>query len=171
MEEAVAKLKAMNRPVPTPTDAAMAQNKAEEASRGQNTRMTTIMGNFKKGPDMAHAAKVGEPTMEDPKQTSAPEIVKNVMQMAVDASTETSKATVETVKPGAKANESVPRSDTATPAPATGDAAAPPPTQVNDAKDSTSTPPADTAKSTTDKKAESTSKPKKKKGLRKIIPF
>lgn len=213
-EDAVGKLKGMNRPVPTPTAEALAQSKTEEASRHDTTRVGRIMGNFKKGPDMAHAATVGEPTMEDPKPTNATDIVKNVMKMASGTD---GKATVETVKPGDVPNESVPRSDTPAPpkdapatdapAPATtpaattpagssdatvapvtagsGDSSAAPapaasgtnataPAQVNDAKtdaSSATSSTADTKPAATDKKDDSTSKPKKKKGLRKLIPF
>ena len=227
-DDAVAKLNDLHRPVPTPTAEQLAQSKAEEESRHDTTRMARIMGNFKKGPDTAHAASVGQPTLEDPQQTSATDVVKNLMRMAVQASAEAGKTSVETVKgdSGSTPAESVPRSDSATPnatpatngttpaaVPKTSDtpnstasatvvkagtatpsdsnsaAPAPPPSQVNDAKtDSSSTAPAqvndaksDSATSTSadskatnqkdDKKEESTSKPKKKKGLRKLIPF
>jgi outer membrane protein assembly factor BamD len=190
-DDAVAKLKAMNRPVPTPTPEAIAQNKAEEESRGDTTRFGRIMGNFRKGPDVAHTAKIGEPTMEDPKQTSATDVVKNVVEMAKEAGTGPSNATVETVKTGdVKPNEAVPRSDagdasngsattnptTTNPTGSSADgstaAPAPPPTQVNDAKtDSSSSGTSATDKTATDKKDDSTSKPKKKKGLRRLIPF
>ena len=82
-EDAIAKLKSMNRAVPTPTAEAIAQSKAEEASRGQDASMVgRIMGNFKKGPDVAHAATIGEPTLEDPKPTNATDVLKNQMKMA-----------------------------------------------------------------------------------------
>jgi outer membrane protein assembly factor BamD len=181
-DDAVAKLKAMNRPVPTPTAEAIAQNKAEQESRGDTTRFGRIMGNFHKGPDVAHAAKIGEPTMEDPKQTNATDVVKNTFEMAKEAAT--SNATAETVKGGtSKTNEPVPRSDAGdtTPQPAAANASgtsndnsapAPPPNQVNDAQtDSSSTTSTTADKTTTDKKADSTSKPKKKKGFKKLFPF
>jgi outer membrane protein assembly factor BamD len=174
-DDAVARLQALHRTVPTPTPEALAQSKTEEASRGETTRFQSIMGNFKKGPDIAHAAKVGEPSLQDAKQTNATDVVKSVIDMATD----TSKATVETVKPDAKANQPVPRSDSGTAsrqqaAPDTNTPApAPPPNQVNDAKSDSTTaaPETDSSNASTDKKADSTSKPKKKKGLRKIIPF
>jgi outer membrane protein assembly factor BamD len=185
-DDAVAKLKAMNRPVPTPTPEALAKNKAEEASRGDVTRMGKIMGNFHKGPDVAHAATIGEPTMEDPKSTNATDVVKNMVEMAKQSGAGESNATVETVKPGSTENQPVPRSDATAPADAApagtssgstssdNSAPAPPPTQVNDAKTdpgTASSSSADNKPAATDKKDESTSKPKKKKGLRKLIPF
>src|SRR5437870_865044 len=120
-EDAVARLKAMNRPVPTPTPEAIAQSKTEETSRGENTRIQSLMGNFRKGPDMAHAAKVGEPTLEDAKPTNAPDVLKATVQMALEAGTEASKTTVETVKPSATGTAGVPRSDSANPKKATAD--------------------------------------------------
>ncbi len=35
------------------------------------------MENFHKGPDVSEAAKVGEPTLVDPKQASAPDMVRS----------------------------------------------------------------------------------------------
>src|SRR5438270_350781 len=64
-DDAIARLKSLNRPVPTPTAEALAQSKAEEESRSDTTRMTRIMSNFHRGPDVAHATKVGEPPLED----------------------------------------------------------------------------------------------------------
>jgi outer membrane protein assembly factor BamD len=190
VEEAKSRLTALNRPVPTPTAEAIAQNKAEAASRGTTGMMGTLMLNFKKRPDMAAATKVGEPTMEDPKQTNAPEVLKDVIKSAskdIDG-----KATVETVKDGSGSKESdpVPRSDagdkpksadqnstsTSSTSGTNGETAAPPPNQINDAatdssSSKTSSATADDNK-TDDKNAnESTSKPKKKKGFKKLIPF
>lgn len=193
-DDAIAKLKSMNRPVPTPTPEAIAQSKAEEESRSESTRMTRIMGNFRRGPDVAHAAKTGEPTLEDAKPTNAPDVVKTAIQMAFE---EGSKASVETVKPGT-GTTGVPHSETAPPksdnppatAPntvgvaeqpadkagsndSTSTAPMPPPAQVNDAKaDSGTSTTADTKTADkADSKDDSTSKKKKKKGLRKLIPF
>src|SRR5438105_5718053 len=130
-EDAIAKLKSMNRPVPTASQEAIAQSKAEEASRGESTRVQSIMGNFRKGPDMAHAAKVGEPTLEDAKPTNAPDVLKATVQMALEAGTEASKTTVETVKPGTTGTAGAPQSDKA--APKTEDGAAEKNTDVNTA--------------------------------------
>jgi outer membrane protein assembly factor BamD len=120
-EDAVAKLNDLHRPVPTPTAEQLAQSKAEEESRHDTTRVARIMGNFKKGPDTAHAASVGQPTLEDPQQTNATDVVKNLMKMAVEASAGAGKASVETVNGSGKTpSESVPRSDSSTPANGTG---------------------------------------------------
>jgi outer membrane protein assembly factor BamD len=183
------RLQALHRPIPTPTPEMIAQNKKEEESRTRTGRLGTVMMNFKKRPDMAQAVKIGEPSLEEPKQTSAPEVMKDLMTAAtkdIDGI-----ATVETVKPGAsKESDPVPHSLSATP----------PPNQVNDvAVESSPKPDGGTTESsskgqgqaqTKDNKdqaqskdgkdqdqskdkenQESSSKQKKKKGLRKLIPF
>src|SRR3954470_21329831 len=70
------RLVAMHLPVPTPRPEAIAQYKAEEAGRKQIGMKGRIMLNMHKKPDMSATAKSGEPTMEEPPQTSAPELVK-----------------------------------------------------------------------------------------------
>jgi outer membrane protein assembly factor BamD len=167
--DAKARLEALHRAVPTPTPEMLAQNKQEEASRGQTGRMGRVMMNFKKHPDMAQAITVGEPSLEDAKPTNAPDVVKEVVKAA---STDINgKASVE-LKSGSdkKASDPVPRSDAGT---------APPPNQVNDVAASTDetqktndTTSSSTSNDQKDKdKQESTSKKKKKKGLGKLNPF
>jgi outer membrane protein assembly factor BamD len=77
VDDAKRQLQALKRPVPVPTPEAIAQNKAEIASRGSSSTFDKLMLNFKKGPDVSEAAKVGEPTMVDPKQASAPDMVRS----------------------------------------------------------------------------------------------
>jgi len=74
--DAKKRLQAMGRTVPVPTQEAIAQNKAEEASRSESGRVAKIMGNFKHGPDVARTAKVGDPSLNDPAQTSAVAVVR-----------------------------------------------------------------------------------------------
>jgi outer membrane protein assembly factor BamD len=74
--DAKARLQALQRPVPTPTPEAIAQNKAEEASREELGRMGRFRLMLHRHPDMAPTAKVGEPTLIDAKQTNAPSLVK-----------------------------------------------------------------------------------------------
>jgi len=75
-EMAKKRLVAMHLPVPTPTAEAIAQYKAEEAGRKPMGMKGRVMLNMHKKPDMTAAAKTGEPTMEEPPQTSAPELMK-----------------------------------------------------------------------------------------------
>lgn len=75
--EAKKKLEAMSAPVPTPTPEAIAQNKKEIESRGKESMYGKVMENFRHSPDTTDAVKVGEPTLVDPKQASAPDFVRN----------------------------------------------------------------------------------------------
>ena len=61
-EDAKKRLTALHQAVPRPTKGAVAQNKAEIASRNETTMAQRFMGLIKKGPDMARASTVGEPT-------------------------------------------------------------------------------------------------------------
>ena len=65
--DAKARLEALHQPVPRPTKAALAQNKAEEDSRRDTSTVSKLMRNFQKHPDVAQATRVGEPTLVDPR--------------------------------------------------------------------------------------------------------
>ena len=76
VEDARDRLVAMNRPVPEPTDAAIAENDAEQKSM-QPIRFTNrALDIIKRGPTVVEAAHVGEPSLEDPKRTLAPDVTK-----------------------------------------------------------------------------------------------
>ncbi len=75
--EAKARLQEMHKPVPVPTAEAIAQNKAEESSRGHLTFSGQLMSTFHKHPDMAPTSRVGDPTMTDPKSTDASQFMKH----------------------------------------------------------------------------------------------
>jgi outer membrane protein assembly factor BamD len=111
--DAKKRLQAMNQPVPTPTPEAIAQNKKEIDSRGQLSMYGKVMENFKHGPDMTAASKVGEPTLVDPKQTSAPEFVRSATNALMTGTGGEAKASAEMVNNGAQpaANAPVPRSE------------------------------------------------------------
>jgi outer membrane protein assembly factor BamD len=114
------RLEALHRPVPTPTPEMVAQNKREEASRRELSHWGKLKLNLHRGPDTSLAARVGEPTLVDPKPTNAPDLMKE-NQAAFAAATGkpsagTSSISVETMKGGAPPpNQPVPRS---APAPA-----------------------------------------------------
>jgi outer membrane protein assembly factor BamD len=81
VEDARDRLVAMNRPVPEPTEAAVAENDAEEKSR-QPVRFTDkTLGMIKHGPLVVEAAHVGDPTLAAPKRTNAPDITKDNQQI------------------------------------------------------------------------------------------
>ncbi len=214
--DAKARLEALHLPVPRPTKAALAQNKAEEESRRESTTLAKVMRNFEKHPDVAQAAHVGEPTLVDPQVVSATSVVQEATRamMGTAAVGDKNSVAIETVGTGPPAaNQPAPRSDAAAPetavtpgdnpAPAadpnelkpnvaadpnelrpnvdTGQTA-PPPTQVNELATGTrgqaasaNGKTADGASATADDKdidaAMSSSKHKKKKGLRKVVPF
>jgi len=106
----------MKQPVPQATPQAVAQDKAEIASRGSTGTIGKVMENFHKGPNVAEATKVGEPTLVDPKQASAPDMVRAVTSSLVGSLSNlngTSTVSVERVNSGAPPPENtpIPRSD------------------------------------------------------------
>ena len=74
-DDAKKRLAALHQPIPRPTKAAVAQNKAEIDSRGETTAMQRMMGLIKKGPDVAAAAQHGDPSLVDPEVVSATSVV------------------------------------------------------------------------------------------------
>ncbi|HWS97574.1 MAG TPA: outer membrane protein assembly factor BamD [Candidatus Methylomirabilis sp.] len=169
-DDARKRLQALGKPIPKATPEAIAQNKKEQESRSSLSTYNKMMLNFKKGPDVSQATKVGEPTLVDPPQTSAPQLVRAATSNVMSA---LNAATTGTATPGTGAappaeNAAAPRSDAAAGstaaaavAPATGTtanaaaevvnkpAAANPDTGIeelgNDLKPAASNPPAATA--------------------------
>jgi len=85
VEDARDRLVAMNRPVPEPTQDAVAESDAEERSR-QPLRFTNkTLGMIKHGPIVVEAVHVGEPSLDDPKRTLAPDINKENQAIYVAA--------------------------------------------------------------------------------------
>jgi outer membrane protein assembly factor BamD len=85
VEDARDRLVAMNRPVPEPTQEAVAESDAEERSR-QPLRFTNkTLGLIKHGPTVVEAVHVGEPSLDDPKRTLAPDITKQNVAIYTDA--------------------------------------------------------------------------------------
>jgi outer membrane protein assembly factor BamD len=85
-DDARKRLAALHQPIPRPTKAAVAQNKAELASRSEATAAQRMMDLLKKGPDVASAAKVGEPSLADPEPVSAQKVRSGELQALMDAS-------------------------------------------------------------------------------------
>jgi len=75
-DDAKKRLTALHQPVPRPTRAAVAQNKAEDASRTEATGFKKLLAVVKKGPDVSKTAKVGEPALYDPTPVAAPDVVR-----------------------------------------------------------------------------------------------
>ncbi len=124
--DAKKRLEAMKEPIPTATPEAIAQDKAEIASRGSLGTVGKVMENFHKGPDVSEAARVGEPTLVDPKQASAPDMVRSANASVISIlqgagmSGGGNQISVEQVHNGAAPAENapIPHSDAAPTAPA-----------------------------------------------------
>src|SRR5271166_5109935 len=195
--DAKKRLEALKQPIPQATPEAIAEDKAEIAGRGSAGKISKVMENFHKGPDVSEATKVGEPTMVDPRQSSAPDMVR-AMNTSVMSSLSnpngSNQVSVERVNPGAPppSNALVPRSDAAPaaagagtavpelqndlqPAPAADASGAPEkaPPQVNDAassgSSSASTPAADSSSGTSAPPANPTTESTSKQKKKKIL--
>jgi outer membrane protein assembly factor BamD len=106
--DAKARLEALHQPVPRPTRAALELNKKEVASRREEGVLMKGLGNFEKGPDVAHTTRMGEPTMVDPAPTNPGEVIRQVVSLAGGGS----KVGAETITPGTVTpNQEAPRSD------------------------------------------------------------
>jgi outer membrane protein assembly factor BamD len=116
-EDAKARLQALHQPIPRPTKAAIAQNKAEEDSRRETGMFGKLMRNFQKHPDVAQATKVGEPTLVDPPPISATEVVQQATRaLAGPGAPSNNTVSVETVGKGAPPpDQAAPRSDAPVP--------------------------------------------------------
>jgi outer membrane protein assembly factor BamD len=105
-EDAKKRLSALHEPVPRPTKAAVAQNKAEIESRGEKTMLGSMKGLIKKGPDVSQAATVGEPPLVDPEPISATAVSKKEAQAFLQAANPGSSKEVgaEIISPNQPAN-------------------------------------------------------------------
>ncbi len=78
--EAKKRLEAMKQPIPQATPQAIAEDKREIESRGSLGHVGKVIENFHRGPDVSEATHVGEPTLVDPQQFSAPDLVRGVTE-------------------------------------------------------------------------------------------
>jgi outer membrane protein assembly factor BamD len=112
------RLAALHQAIPRPTKAAVAQNRAEDASRHEATTVQRLMGIVKKGPDVSPAASKGEPTLVDAEPVSARDVLGKEVQQAMAemaAGSGRKSATVEIVKPEPTAGSTTPPPDAAPP--------------------------------------------------------
>lgn len=209
-DDAKKRLLALHQPVPRPTKAEVARNKAEDDSRHEASMGERLMGVMKKGPDTSQAATIGEPTLQGKEPIAAPEIVKRETVEALapptkgglavevvktpetktddaassDAGSNTNPfarpsgtapaatADANELKPAADSNELTPTNT----ASADDNGLPPPPPQVNElagaqsASENTIASAKDGSQLASDKDI-SSSKKKKKKGLRRLNPF
>jgi outer membrane protein assembly factor BamD len=76
VEDARERLIALNRTVPEPTKEELAESEAEEQSRTGITFKDRALLLVKRGPVTVNAARIGEPTLTDPPQVTAPDVHK-----------------------------------------------------------------------------------------------
>ena len=115
-DDAKKRLAALHQPIPRPTKAAVAQNRKEEESRRESDTLTKLMSVVKKGPDVAMAAKVGDPPLVDPTPVAASKDSGATAARAMGLGGGGNGLSVEAVKTGPPAaNEPAPRSDLAVP--------------------------------------------------------
>ena len=120
-DDAKKRLAALHQPIPRPTKGAVKLNRQEEESRREASTLDRLMGVVKKGPDMATAAKVGDPTLVDPTPVDPHQETIRTTREAMGLPSGEHSVTIEAGKGGTPgANEPVPRSDTP-PAAANGD--------------------------------------------------
>lgn len=122
VEDARDRLVAMNRPIPEPSEAAIAESDAEERSRQPLHFTDNLLGLIKRGPTTVEAEHVGEPTLSDPKRTLAPDVTKENVEMFKDAVNAGRPQPVEAAPQPTAPNEP-PRSDQPSTAPENGLAA------------------------------------------------
>jgi outer membrane protein assembly factor BamD len=85
VEDARDRLVAMNRAVPEPTEAAIAESDAEERSRQPLHFTDKTMDIIKRGPTVVEAVHVGEPSLDDPTRVLAPQVTKQNQMIFADA--------------------------------------------------------------------------------------
>ena len=178
-QDARRRLAAIDRPVPTPTPDAIAQNKKELASRVPSTRYERWVNNMEKRPDLSAATRTGDPSLVDPKETDAPTMVREINSLVkseMDAKSGTGKVAVEAVKESGKVPENQPAPRSAEAAVNPSDVPAQAPTQLNESASSSSgdsSSSSSTAANAKDdsKHSSSSQKPKKKRHFHIPIPL
>jgi hypothetical protein len=75
-DDAAKRLAALHQPVPRPTKGDVARNRAEIESRGDSNAVQGLMNLIKRGPDVANAARVGDPPLVDPEPIAGPDVVR-----------------------------------------------------------------------------------------------
>jgi outer membrane protein assembly factor BamD len=178
-QDARRRLAAIDRPVPTPTPEAIAQNKKELNSRMLSTRYERFVNNMTKGPDLSAAIRTGEPTLVDPKETDAPNLareINSVVKSEMEAKAANGKLAVEPVNGETKITENQPAPRSAEPPLSPSDVPSQAPAQLNESASSSSGEEASSTSAPANakddaKNASSSQKPKKKHHFHIPIPF
>ena len=74
-DEAKKRLTALHQPIPRPTKAEVAENRKEIESRSEASKVQMLMDLVKKGPNVASAAKRGDPSLADPEPVNAHDVL------------------------------------------------------------------------------------------------
>jgi outer membrane protein assembly factor BamD len=115
-DEAKKRLEALHQPVPRPTKAEVARNKAEDDSRHEASMADRLMGLMKKGPDTSEAATTGEPTLVEKEPVAAGDVVRQETVSAMGGpSNDKDKLAVTIVNKPDQPNSSNAASDNANP--------------------------------------------------------
>jgi outer membrane protein assembly factor BamD len=183
-QDARRRLAAIDRPVPTPTPEAIAQNKKELASRTATTHYERFVNNMGKRPDTSAAVRIGQPTLVDPKETDAPNLareINSVVTTEMASKTSTGTVAVETVSTSGKVLENQPAPRSADPTANASDIPKPAPSQLNETASNSSGEAASSSSDTTatkndakkddPKDASSSRKVKKKHHFKVPIPW
>jgi outer membrane protein assembly factor BamD len=85
VEDARDRLVTMNRPIPEPTEAAIAESDAEVRSHEALHFTDSLLGVIKHGPTVVEATHVGDPTLADPHRVLAPDITKENVALFTEA--------------------------------------------------------------------------------------
>jgi len=131
VDDAKKRLAALHQPIPRPTKAALAQNRAEDESRRDSGTFGRLKGMITKHPDVTVATKVGEPALVDPMPVSATDEIQRAARAAqMGAASGEKRLAVETVNSNGAPppSEAPPRSDAP---PAVGVVEAPPTAAVD----------------------------------------
>ena len=115
-DDAKKRLAALRQPIPRPTKAAVAQNKAEEASRRESTVAQRLMGFARKGPDTSMAATVGEPSLVETEPLAVSDILRRETLDLGDANKSRNTLGVQIVNPDKPGGAEAASSAEATPA-------------------------------------------------------
>ncbi len=70
-DDATKRMEALHQPIPRPTKGDVARNKAEIDSRAESTAAQRLIGFIKRGPDVANAAHVGDPSLVESEPIAA----------------------------------------------------------------------------------------------------
>jgi len=111
-DDAKKRLEALKQPVPRPTKAAVAQNKAELASRTDASLGQKVLSFVKKGPDVSQASRVGDPSLVESEPVAPQDIVRQELGVGVAPASKNTLG-VEVVRPT--------QAEASLPAPASGE--------------------------------------------------